>query len=410
MSTGQPKHLARQGAAATDAVSRNFQWHLLDLRDQAALSGVREAALRIVREDERSTLENDVDWAIASCANPDDIAKIWVCSGQNEIVGIAALTAGKSKLNLELGNWTLASWPVERHQLAGCPVFSGSARNQEDRLTRDLITTIFRSLPRRGVLFVLGSRADSALFDILCDSASQLPCLVLGYGPRYRRRLIQLPDSFDAYIASLSKKTRANVRRLERKLASASIAEIRLSRFVSHEHIDPFLEASIAISRKTYQWKKLGLGLRDRKALTERFKLAADRASLLCYVLFSGDKPIAYQIGYKYNGTFYAHDPGYDPEWSQYSVGNKLDLLILQDLINSEPEVRTVDFLYGDSFNKDRFSNAHREERHFYLFPHSVLGYAEFITLKMANAASEAVGQLLDRFGLKERLRRVLWR
>lgn len=414
-----PFHAAPSGAseasagttgATTGRLGTNIRWQKIDLLDQEVSAPIKALLARICREDERATLEADLDWASGACANSPDRAFVWVCTSGGEPVGFAPLMATRSKLNLDLGNFTLWSWPIERFTLVGGPLFLRQVRDQEDRLTSGLLEDLRRTMPARSVLFVLGCRADAALFQILSAREAAVPFLVAPHGAAYDRRLVRLPESFDGYVAGLSKKTRENVRRLERKAPSAPSGPFGVRRFVAPEEVEPFLDTAIDISQKTYQWQKLSLGLRDRPALTRHLSAAAKCGQMLCYLLYHEDVPIAFQVGYRFKDTYYTHDTGYDPAWRDYSPGNKLDLVILKDLIEQEPEVHWVDFLYGDSFNKARFSNAERRERHFYLFAPTLWGCSVFASLTTTNWVSETLGRLLDRFGVKELLRRRLWR
>ena len=385
-------------------------WQILDISDVDAVAEARVSIARISAEDSRATLEHDFDWVMANYAAISGALNIWLCNQGNSIVGYAPVTITPAKLRPSIGDLTVASWHIERHTVVGCPLYADSVSDQKQRLTLSLLTLIRRTLPPSGVLFLLGARADSALFDVLGDRSLRPPFFIAGHGPLYNRRLVRLPDTFDAYLAGLSKKTRMNVRRYKRKINKVATKQIRLSRYVTVEDVEPFLDVAVPLSRKTYQWKKLGLGLHDREDIARRFTIAAEQSRMLSYVLFHGDEPIAFQVGYCFRDTYFTHDTGYDPAWAKYWVGNQLDLLIIRDMIERYPGIQWVDFLYGDTFNKKRLSNAARVEQNFYLFPRSCRGTAVFASLKSANLLSETAGRMLSRFGIKEKLRKLLWR
>ena len=87
----------------------------------------------------------------------------------------------------------MGAFPVERQSLSGCPLFDPSVGPFEARLTRELLTNLANDLPRDGVAFAWGARADTPLYEFLVSDSERLPFRVVGYGQLYHRRLIELP-------------------------------------------------------------------------------------------------------------------------------------------------------------------------------------------------------------------------
>ncbi len=393
---------------ASLALRADVTWQLLDHKDAASLAHARQATAEICRQDPRATLEHDLDWGLGNAADGSVDLSVWLCRCGEEIVGYAPLIVAPSRLRPSIGERAITSWRVLRHTLVGCPLFKTAVRDREGPLTMGFLEAISRSMPDRGVIFLLGGRADSTLFELLVEHRRSLAFSIAGYGPAYQRRLIDLPSSFDDYVASLGKKTRRNLRSYERKLKQAAEKEIRIVSYTQREEVAPFLDAAIPLSQKTYQWTDIGIGLHDRTGLARQLRVAAERGWMHCYILFHGDAPIAFQVGYRYGDCYFAHDTGYDPSWAAYWPGNYMDMAIVRDQIEQHPDIRWVDFLYGDTFNKQRFSNVSRLERNFYLLPRTARGLGIYGSLRSASIVSEVTGQALDRFGLKETLRRVL--
>lgn len=385
-----------------------FEWRRVDLGDASIIEQTRRTVARICAQDTRVALEHDIDWLLEEATEVNAIVSLWLCYVGNEVVGYAPLTIRPSKLNFSFGETTLASLRIKKHKLVGCPLFTSAVSDYEGRLTESLVEAIRRTLPRRGVLFLLGARADSAFFGLIGKPDTEACFWVQSFGPIYNRRLIQLPESYEAYLSALSKATRTGIRRNRKKLNAGATGRIKLSRFVTPEDVEPFLDAAIPVSRKTYQWKSLGIGLHDRQRLTHLLRTAAERGAMLCYVLYDGTTPLSFQVGYKFRGIYYAHETGYDPDFTKFSVGNQLHCLIVRDLIEHNPDVDCMDLLYGDTRNKERFSNAARQEGNFYLFPRTIWGTAAFLSLKFSSAASGMMGNLLLRYGLKDRVRELL--
>ena len=395
-----------QGAALGE-----WGWHAVDLADTLALERIRPAIAKICRQDPRATLEHDLDWALGNAADDSDVElKLWLCHGGEGIVGYAPLIARPARLRPSIGERTVASWQIQRLTLVGCPLFSAAVRDRERSFTLGLLAAIRRDLPARAAIFVLGGRADSALFKLLTERAKSQPFLVAGYGSPYQRRLIELPDSFDDYLASLGKSTRRDLRRCEKRPQKTAGTTLRIARYTASDDVEPFLDTAVALSKKTYQWKDLGLGLRDRTSLARQLRVAAEHGWMLCYILFRNEEAIAYQLGYSYGDCYFTHDTGFDPDWADLRPGTSMDLTILRDQIERYPDIRWGDFLYGDSFKKQRLSNSARLERNFYLLPRTPWGLGVYASLRSASFVSEEAGKFLDRLGLKETLRRALWR
>ena len=85
-------------------------------------------------------------------------------------------------------------------------------------------------------------------------------------------------------------------------------------RFVTEQDVTSFLEHAKNISKRTYQWNLLGSGVRPGGALEERLRAAAARGWFQGYVLFAKKQPLAFQVGYIYEGVYLAHEIGYDPD------------------------------------------------------------------------------------------------
>ena len=401
-------HLERHAnGRASMAAQADFSWQLLDHKDPASLALARQAAAQICQQDPRATLEHDLDWCLGNAADGSVDLSIWLCRCGGEIVGYAPLMITPGRLRPSIGARSIASWQMMRHTLVGSPLFAAAVRDRERALTIGFLDAIGRNMPDRGLIFLLGGRADCALFELLAEHRRSLPLFISGYGPAYQRRLIDLPSSFDDYAASLGKKTRRNLRSYERKLRQAAEKDIRIAGYRQSEDVDTFLDAAIPLSQKTYQWTE-AIGLHDRAGLARQLRVAAERGWMHCYILFHGETPIAFQVGYRYGGSYLTHDTGYDPSWAAYWPGNYMDMAIVRDQIECHPDVRRVDFLYGDTFNKQRFSNSARLERNFYLLPRTAWGLGVYASLRSASRVSESVGHILDRFGLKETLRHVL--
>lgn len=155
--------------------------------------------------------------------------------------------------------------------------------------------------------------------------------------------LIDLPETFDDYVARLSAKTRQTMKRKLRNFDATFGG--RMQCITQPEQVDGFLEIGERISRLTYQWnvgQQLRFDDRTRQAYLDR----ARRRKLRCYLLFAGEQPCAFLRGDLDHGVYHYETPGFDPQFSRASPGTVLLLKVLEDLI-ANSDCKVFDFGVG---------------------------------------------------------------
>ena len=177
-------------------------------------------------------------------------------------------------------------------------------------------------------------------------------------------------------------------------------------RYTEPEQAAELASAMAHISRKTYQYHLLGLGLENTPEQVRQLRATADGGWLRAYILRIDDEPMAFGLGYRDRSTYYGHHVGYDPVISKSQPGIYLHTEVMKDLLADG--VSRFDFLPGDSLYKQRMSNRLREERHYYLIPRSWPGTGYASMLLATNFLSERIGGWLHRSGLKERVKRFV--
>jgi hypothetical protein len=93
---------------------------------------------------------------------------------------------------------------------------------------------------------------------------------------------------------------------------------------------------------------------------------------------------------------------GYDPAWAAHHLGIVLHLEILRDLERHDVPVSYID--YSAHFNafKLRTTNEHRPAQSYYLFPRTIAGAIQYVTVKSAHLLSRSMASVLDRLHLRE--------
>ena len=169
---------------------------------------------------------------------------------------------------------------------------------------------------------------------------------------------IALPNSFEEYAATLGNNTRKSLARRKRKLFDpASNGRNSLVKVTSQDDVPAFLNAVDDVFRDTWQAKTYGFYSRCTKSEIGRLQAVATHGWLRSYLLVADDEPIAFQIGYQYQETFYACEFGFKRAWAEKGPGAVLMFAMFEDLfLENSPLV--IDLGDGDSPQKRTFRGA----------------------------------------------------
>lgn len=345
-----------------------------------------------------SVIDHDVRWLLAACDTPDKhVLRLRHADGRE-----VALFVHEGWLDFVLGEISIGKRAVRRHVLVG----------NFDSLSVDDWGRIFARLggvlKGRSTVFLLGVVDGESLDLALAGRAVDRNFRVLRHGLDYERRLCMLGVDLDAYLASLPAGRRQDLRRSLRRFEREFAGRQEFSISTKPEEVESFLLSVEAVSAKTYQARLRGLGVSRDGHVGHKAIEAARLGLARCYLLRVDGKPVAWRIGFVHGDTFFSHHVGYDPAYEAWHPGVVMHLRTVADL--SAQGFRQLDMLYGDNAFKRKAANLSRTERNVYLFPRNVQGTASFLALAVVNRVSGRAGELLDRYGVKERLRRWLRR
>lgn len=189
-----------------------------------------------------------------------------------------------------------------------------------------------------------GVRDDSPSSQILESRASE-------HGWRADRSVwdvspyVELPESWDAHVQSLSKKDRHELRRKLRRLEASGDAEYRI---YDHEHdeLPQALDAFVSLMGKSSEAKSDFLTPERRSFLETLTKTMADADSLQLAFLDVDGKPVSATMSFLEGDRLLLYNSGYDPEYRHLSVGLLLKAYGLRGAI--EQGLREYDFLRGN--------------------------------------------------------------
>ena len=154
---------------------------------------------------------------------------------------------------------------------------------------------------------------------------------------------LDLPATWDDYLAGLSKKNRHELRRKLRRLESA--ANWRWYCVKDAAAIDARLSDFLTLMRQSDP-EKAAYMTPERAAFFRRIAARTAELDLLrLYFLEMDGQDVAAALCFDYNGVRYLYNSGYNPDFSYYSVGLLLNALCLRESI--EQGQTYFDFLRG---------------------------------------------------------------
>lgn len=170
------------------------------------------------------------------------------------------------------------------------------------------------------------------------------------------RSVIELPQTWGAYLGFLSSKERGKVglfaRRLQRKY------RVEICKCTGESELREALQALFQLHTK--HWQARGRSGTLHVAARQEFYhelagrlLARNRLDL--WLLRLNDRIVAAQFGLRYGDTVFSLQEGYDPDYSTDSVGYVLRSQVLRNLIAEG--IRNYDFLGGTDQSKARWGS-----------------------------------------------------
>jgi CelD/BcsL family acetyltransferase involved in cellulose biosynthesis len=164
---------------------------------------------------------------------------------------------------------------------------------------------------------------------------------------------------YDEMLKQFSSKHRYNIRRLDKLLVQYFGRDVKMREYRGVSELEAFTRGAAAVAAKTYQ-ARLGAGFSDSTTWRAILQVEANRGRFRGYLLFGGGKPIAYQVGNVYGGTYFLEAIGYMPEFRELSPGTVLLLRSYKELC--EGGVSCVDYGFGDADYKRIYGTENWEE------------------------------------------------
>lgn len=158
---------------------------------------------------------------------------------------------------------------------------------------------------------------------------------------------MDLPSSYDEYLASLSKKFRWNVEYYRRRLSRDH--DVNFRKTVDEQSVSTDIDTFFRLHQKRFISKrKLGRFISPAfvrfHAESALELLKVGRLGL--FFLEIDGKPVAALYGFELHGCFYYYLAGFEPEWGRMSVSTVLLSYVIEECIDQG--MRSFDFLRGN--------------------------------------------------------------
>jgi GNAT acetyltransferase-like protein len=233
---------------------------------------------------------------------------------------------------------------------------------------------------------------------------------MLRYAPRQLLHFYtDLRRSHGDPFGAMSSKTRSTVLRKVRNYEKFCGGAISWRICRTPEDMRDYQAQARQVAIKTYQERLFDAGLPDDDAFRNHTLELADRDLVRGFLLFHGDRPVAYLYTPAPDGFLVYQYLGYDPAYASHSPGTVLQYLALKALYE-EGRFPLYYWGYGFSQTKQIFSTGQFLAADVYFFRPTVRNYVAVWLHYTTDRFSEIVGALLDRVGLKQKINRWLKR
>jgi hypothetical protein len=226
---------------------------------------------------------------------------------------------------------------------------------------------------------------------------------------QYAHQLVRFSGSFEDYLKrQFSGQARNGLKRKIRKYCEQVKDQNPWREYRTPDEVRQFYALARQISARTYQEKLLHKGLPDGAAdeWAELARAGIGRGYLLC----DGKKPVAYMTGELRDGVLLNDYQGFDPDYRNLSPGIVLQYFALQKLFSDPEGTRYWDFGEGEGTHKAFFANESLHCADVFHFPPTARALTLFAAQAGLHFASRGIVHVLDRYGLKDKVKRVLRR
>jgi len=172
--------------------------------------------------------------------------------------------------------------------------------------------------------------------------------------PQGNNYVINLSETYDAFLKRLSRNKRRNFKRRTKRLHKDY--DVRLALITRENEIERYMKDYYLLVRQRHHWAPNRAKEAFMKTLCRNL---ARSGWLRSYMLFLNDVPSATIFGFAYNQKYYAYKAAFNPDFFAVSPGTALYAFAIQNEI--EQGIKELDYLIGEYDYKQYWSNEVRE-------------------------------------------------
>lgn len=361
-------------------------------------------------------LHHDLEWALFGADNRTVMAfRIGNLADEESVLGFALLRRQARPLQFQLGEITYYRRPLTRFDLWSGPVIAGTPKESEAwrEAALGFLNAVKQHLsPPFEVIGIEGLPVNSAFHQLLRhDPEIGQSFLLVEQGGSFEHQVIDLPPTLDAYLEDADKRSKKSLAHRQRRLLRDFADDVEVTCFEHVDDVPAFLDHVQEVAEKTDRQRPLGLDMRDRDVVETKLGFVARKNWLRSYVLFCSGRPVAFLIGYQYGRCFYHIDVGFDPEYSQWSVGSMLQVEVVEDLYARDHRPELLDFSASFGDQKARLGHRDQKEINLLLLPrtlrHAILATAYKRLDGLSNLAVSAADQISVKQTLKKTIHKL---
>ena len=307
------------------------------------------------------------------------------------------------RLATRLGYWTVFAPRVRSLTLA----LGGLALGDDDAAAQDLlVASLLGSLAQHeaDVIWLPRMPIDSPFVKAISGEAGALRSQQLPPNVHYR---LALPESFDAFLATRSRKTRKGIRQTLKQVEDAFGQELSIEVIRDVSEAERMFDALDQVATNTYQ-RGLGVGFVNSAEQRALIESALARGLYRTYLLNISGRPVAFWTAWDYRGTIFIHTTAYDPDYASFSVGVYLLVKVIDELCG-EDRIETIDFGHGEAPYKRQFGSESSVETDLYIFGPTVKSIGIKVTRASIAATDRGARRVVAATGKTDSLKRF-WR
>lgn len=224
----------------------------------------------------------------------------------------------------------------------------------------------------------------------------------------YPRHYIAMEgEGFDAWWKGFSSKTRSTLSRKARRLAEQLDGGFAVRSYRTADEVAEFMRIAGALSDRTYQARLMQAGLPTGQSDVARAIAAAAADNIRAFLLFAGDRAIAYlYLPVERDTLVYAH-LGYDPDFADLSPGTVLHVEAMRALY-AEGRFRAFDFTEGDGAHKAQFGRAAIACADVLILRPTLRNRAALAAMRGVDGLAAHGKALVDRLGVRAKVKALI--